>query len=54
MSYYPQGCDASDYEVWAGTDCDDDLIDTCEVCGEELDENGKCPQDDTEDDDESL
>jgi hypothetical protein len=38
--YYPQGCDASDYESWAGTDApdeqDDDLVSPCPRCGEDV------------------
>lgn len=36
---YPQGCCADDYETFAGTDCEDEL---CDLCGEQLDEDGIC------------
>lgn len=38
--YYPNGCSASDYEAWAGTECDGEP--TCDNCGAELDDNGDC------------
>jgi hypothetical protein len=40
LSNYPSGCDASDYEAWAGTDCVDESP-YCDDCGAELD-NGFC------------
>jgi hypothetical protein len=43
--YYAPGSSASDYEAWAGTDFDGEP-----TCGEDLDDNGDCPECDFGDD----